>query len=114
MGSNGNSAGALQSVALTESALDIWWLFSSVLGAAIVGLFLLGLIVPTLRNRQAVFIFGVGLAIIGWMTLSTGDWWPALLNSVASPFHPLLVVVVGPAAMMLLGLLLAPKEADTV
>ena len=42
----GGTAMALVLVRMTDSVLDIWWLLSSVLGAAIVGLFLVGLLAP--------------------------------------------------------------------
>ena len=96
-------------VRVTESALDIWWLFSSVLGSAIIGLFLLGLIVHSLRKQRALLVFLVGLSIIAWMTFSAGDYWPEALRDISSPFHPLLVIVIGPSVMILLGILLAPK-----
>ncbi|TWT37784.1 Sodium/glucose cotransporter [Posidoniimonas corsicana] len=107
------TAMAIALVSLTDSALDVWWLFSSVLGAAIVGLFLLGLVVPTLQNRQAVGIFVVALAVIAWMTFSIGAYWPKPLAGLTSPFHPLLVVVVGPVVMVMLGLLVARAGSPT-
>ena len=94
---------ALALVQLTESALDVWWLLSSVLGAAIIGLFLLGILVPAIRSRGAVIVLVVGMLLIAWMTLSKTDRWPELLANYSSPFHPLLVIVVGPSLMVLLG-----------
>ncbi len=94
---------ALALVQLTESALDVWWLLSSVLGAAIIGLFLLGILVPAIRSRGAVFVLVMGMLLIAWMTLSKTDRWPESLANYSSPFHPLLVIVVGPSWMVLLG-----------
>ncbi len=94
---------ALALVQLTESVLDVWWLLSSVLGAAIIGLFLLGILVPAIRSRGASFVLVMGMLLIAWMTLSKTDRWPEALANYSSPFHPLLVIVIGPSLMVLLG-----------
>ncbi|MCO6044766.1 sodium:solute symporter [Aeoliella sp. ICT_H6.2] len=104
------TAMALILVRLTESVLDIWWDLSSILGAAIIGLFLLGLTVPSIRSKQAVAIFGSGMALIGWMVFAGGKFWPESLSEYASPFNLKLVIVIGPMTMVLLGLLLAQKR----
>ena len=103
---------ALALVRLTESALDIWWLLSGVLGAAIIGLFLLGLIVPTIRSGQAIVVLAIGTGVIAWMALSTGPYWPVSLAAFTSPCHPWLIVVLGPSAMVLAGWLLMRLESD--
>lgn len=91
---------ALALVRLTDSVLDVWWLLSGALGAGIVGLFLMGLIVSNIRGYRAVAVLAIGMALIVWMTISPSDYWPSLLAGVASPFHPFLVVVLGPVAMI--------------
>ncbi len=101
---------ALALVRLTDSALDVWWLMSSVLGAAIVGLFLLGLLVPSIRSPHAVFVLGVGMVMIAWMTLSQNSLWPASWDRFASPFNPLLVIVLGPCLMIGFGRLIAMHQ----
>lgn len=97
------TAMALALVRLTESALDVWWLMSGVLGAVIIGLFLLGLMVPAVRSRGAAAVLAVGMAVIAWMAVSRSPYWPASLASLASPFHPFLVIVVGPCVMIAAG-----------
>ncbi|KAA5547028.1 sodium/solute symporter [Roseiconus nitratireducens] len=97
------TAMALVLVRLTNSALDIWWTLSGVLGAAIIGLFLLGITSPRLRVRPAVLILLVGAGLIAWMTFSRTAYWPVAWESFASPFHPFLVIVLGPTLMMVLG-----------
>jgi solute:Na+ symporter, SSS family len=104
------TAMALALVRLTEGALDVWWDLSSVLGAAIIGLFLLGVTVPSIRNKQAIVIFGIGMAIIAWMVFAGGKFWPQSLSTYASPFNLKLVIVIGPSAMVLLGLLFARRK----
>ncbi|MFG0261036.1 MAG: hypothetical protein ACF788_01405, partial [Novipirellula sp. JB048] len=86
-----------------ESALDVWWTLSGVLGVAIIGLFLLGIIVPRIRGRAAIGVLGGGLLLIAWMSASRTPYWPEAWDGFTSPFHPFLVIVIGPTAMVLLG-----------
>ncbi|QDU61987.1 Sodium/glucose cotransporter [Planctomycetes bacterium Pan216] len=104
------TAMALVLVHLSENALDIWWLLSSVLGAATIGLFLLGITVPRIGGGRAILVLSVVLTVIVWMTFSTSDVWPTSLSQFASPMHPLLVVAVGPTLMLALGWLLSPRR----
>lgn len=97
------TAMSLMLVRLTESALDVWWLLSGVLGAVIIGLFLLGLMVPAIRNKGAILILAVAMALIAWMTFSKSPYWPESLATYASPFNPFLVIVIGPCVMIVLG-----------
>jgi len=92
---------ALALVQLTNSALDIWWTLSGVLGAAIVGLFLMGITSPRLAVRPAVLILVIASVLIAWMTFSPTAYWPDDWPS--SRFHTWLVVVLGPSLMVLLG-----------
>jgi SSS family solute:Na+ symporter len=101
------TAVALILVRLTNSVLDIWWTLSGVLGAAIIGLFLLGTTSPKLRERPAIAILAAGVLLIAWMTFSKTVYWPDALAGLASPFHPFLVIVLGPTVMVLLGMLAA-------
>ncbi|MDA8743407.1 hypothetical protein N9N28_02130 [Rubripirellula amarantea] len=105
---------ALSLVQLTETVLDVWWLLSGVLGAGIVGLFLLGLLVPTLSSKRALIVLSVGMLIIAWMVISTTDHWPSSCSSLASPFHPYLVIVIGPLAMIVLGRLVAASNERAI
>ena len=104
---------ALVLVRLTDSALDIWWTCVGVLGGAIVGLFLLGLLVPAARGRVVAIALTIGLIVIAWMTVSPTDAWPDALSPVASPFHPWLILVIGPAAMIATGYALTPRLTPT-
>lgn len=102
---------ALALVKLTESALDIWWTLSSVLGAGIVGLFLLGLLVAPIQKRGAIAVFVLGMAVIAWMTISKTAYWPEAWAEYASPMHQYLVIVIGPVMMILAGWLISRKKA---
>lgn len=101
---------ALALVQVTESALDVWWLLSAVFGAGIIGLFLLGLMVPTIRSSKAVPVLVLGMVVVAWMTISTTDYWPESLSAMKSKFHRPLVIVVGPAVMVLMGWLVAGRR----
>lgn len=69
---------ALFLVRLTESALDIWWTLSGILGGGMSGLFLLGMISRRANNRAA--ICGVSFGVIVILGLSL----PKLLSVFAS------------------------------
>ncbi|MEZ6135497.1 MAG: sodium:solute symporter [Pirellulaceae bacterium] len=104
---------ALALVQLTENVLDIWWKLSSILGAGIVGLFLLGIMIKPIRGGAAVAVLLAGMLLIGWMTISQTSLWPAAWENYASLMHPFLVIVVGPVFMILCGWLLslsAPRK----
>ena len=98
---------SLALVRLTQSALDTWWTLSSVLGSGILGVFLLGLLCRRANNRVAIVAVTIGTMIIAWMAFSTGDFWPDSLESWRSPFHKLLVIVVGASAIVVIGAILS-------
>ena len=100
------TATAMALVRLTESALDIWWALSSVLGSGIIGLFLLGLICRRATNRVGMFAVTVGSLVIIWMVLSKSTMWPESLMSIRSPFHDVLVIVVGAVSIVGIGSIL--------
>ncbi len=109
---------ALALIRLTESALDVWWLLSGVLGAAIIGLFLLGLLVPAIRSPGAICASAVGVILVAWMAASRTTYWPQSLAGWASPFEPLLAIVFGPIVMIGIGCLVSlsvpksPNDSD--
>lgn len=86
---------ALVLVRVTESALDIWWTLSGVLGSGIIALFLLGLLVRGAGSRIAIASVLIGSLVIVWMVMSASDLWNEDWVIPASSFHPLLVIVVG-------------------
>jgi SSS family solute:Na+ symporter len=97
------TAMALILVRVTDNALDVWWTLSSVLGAGILGIFLLGLTVRRAGNRAAVSAVFASIIVIGWMILSRSDYWPAAWEAFRSPFNLLLVIVIGSLTTMLTG-----------
>ena len=97
---------ALLLIKTTHSILDVWWTLSGVLGAGIVGLFLLGLTTRDIQQRSAIRILAIGFAFVIWMTVSRTSYWPDAWKQWSSPFHPFLIIVVGPSVMIALGVLL--------
>ena len=91
---------------VASTALDTWWTISGVLGAAIVGIFLMG-VTSKARGAAAIASLVVGLIVIAWMTFSISDYWPQTAETFASPFHPFLVIVIGPSVMILAARLLS-------
>ncbi|MFG0267535.1 MAG: sodium:solute symporter [Rhodopirellula sp. JB055] len=98
---------ALALVRLTDSTLDVWWTLSGVLGAGIVGLFLLGITVPRLHGAPAVSAFAIGGLVIAWMTISQTSVWPESWAAYANPMDKFMTIVVGPCLMIGVGVLLA-------
>ncbi len=111
-------------VAITQSALDIWWTLSGMFGAGITGLFLLGLISKRAKNPAAVTGVVLGLILILWMsvpkiaeylmrfTKGSGVYrWGAALKQLTegwnSPFHAFLIPVFGLLTIMLVGILVS-------
>ncbi|WP_246145897.1 sodium:solute symporter [Rubripirellula lacrimiformis] len=102
---------ALALVQLTESALDIWWALSGILGSGILALFLLGVICKRATNSHAILSVTIGTAVIAWMALSSGGLWSESWILPPSPFHPLLVIVVGTVVIVGIGAILSAGKS---
>ncbi|HKJ90543.1 MAG TPA: sodium/solute symporter, partial [Oceanipulchritudo sp.] len=90
-------------LAMTQvrSALDAWWALAGILSGGMLGLFLLGIMVPKAGGKAALPATLIGVTIILWMTVSPAlAWWPASLRS---PFHNFLIIVFGTTAILLSG-----------
>ena len=96
---------ALALVALTESALDMWWKLASIFSGGMVGLFLLGMICRRANNASAVTAVLLGGLVIIWMVFSQTAYWPQGLDHWRSPFHSFMIIVVGTLSILLTGLL---------
>ncbi|MBN2580466.1 MAG: sodium:solute symporter [Pirellulales bacterium] len=86
------------------SALDAWWNLAGIFSGGMLGLFLLGLISRRAGNPAALTGVILGILVIAWMSLSpqwTGPW-----AGLRSPFHHLMVAVVGTLTILLAGLLI--------
>jgi len=98
---------ALALVALTESALDMWWKLASIFSGGMVGLFLLGMISRRAESASAVTAVLIGGLVILWMVFSQSHYWPGAWAQWRSPFHSFMVIVVGTLSILLTGLLLS-------
>jgi SSS family solute:Na+ symporter len=90
-----------------ESALDAWWALASIFSGGILGLFLLGYLCKNIKRVYAVIGVLLGVAVIGWMSLSPvllkeGTW-----SQFSSPFHANLTIVFGTLAIFFTGFLLS-------
>jgi SSS family solute:Na+ symporter len=93
-------AAALAMISI-KSALDVWWELAGIFGGGMLGLFLLGRLVPRADGRAGLAGVSAGVLVILWLTLSPRlAWWPEALRS---PFHGLLVIVFGTLAILLVG-----------
>ena len=99
-------AGSLAALAMinVKSALDAWWNLQGIFSGGMLGLFLLGVISRRAQNPQAVIGGVLGLLIIIWLSLSTGNFWPEAWKSWANPLHSFMTIVVGTSSIVLIGM----------
>jgi SSS family solute:Na+ symporter len=91
-----------------KTALDVWWQISAVFGGGMLGLFLLGLIVPGATSKVAQIATIIGILVVAWNSLLPRfDLIPQWL---ALPLHPLLVGLAGTMAILFFGWLLSLKK----
>lgn len=93
--------GAALAMISIKSALDVWWELAGIFGGGMLGLFLLGRLVPRAGGRAGLAGVAAGVVVILWMTLSPKlAWWPEAWRS---PFHGFMVIVFGTLAVLLAG-----------
>src|SRR5687767_13751359 len=108
------ATGAALLMTRAKNVLDVWWELAGVFSGGMLGLFLLGLIARRARNAAAVTAVTIGVLVILWMTLSPkAASWPAPLDGLRSPFHNLMVSVVGTLTILLVGILVSRLEPRT-
>jgi SSS family solute:Na+ symporter len=95
-----------------KTALDVWWQISAVFGGGMLGLFLLGLMVPAANARTAQIATIIGILVVAWNNLLPKfeliPQWAVL------PFHPLLVGLAGTATIVGCGWLLSLGKNSTI
>ncbi len=93
-----------------KTALDVWWQISAVFGGGMLGLFLLGLIVPAATSKDAQIATIIGVLVVAWNNLFPKldliPQWAVL------PLHPLLVGLAGTATTLFVGWLISLKGGD--
>ena len=106
------AAGTLAGLAMihVRTALDVWWQMAGIFGGGLLGLFLLGRLFPSVRSRAAIAGVAAGVVVILWTALwrPASPFWPILkhhetLAQLASPFDPLLAIVLGTATILAIG-----------
>jgi SSS family solute:Na+ symporter len=90
-----------------KSVLDVWWELAGIFSGGLLGLFLLGMFCRRAASRAAASGVVLGVLVILWLTFSTREWWPESLAMFRSPFHNLLVTVIGTLMVLATGGLLA-------
>jgi SSS family solute:Na+ symporter len=90
-----------------QSALDTWWKLAAIFSGGMLGLFLLGYFSKKSGNVSAVMGVVIGLAVIGWMSLSPVFFKSAVMQKYDSPFHSYLSIVFGTLAIFFVGILIA-------
>lgn len=88
-----------------KSVLAAWWEWASIFSGGMLGLFLLGLISRRAGSRAAATAVIVGVLVIIWMSLSTRAGWPRAWDSLRSPFHSSMIIVIGTATILVVGVL---------
>lgn len=94
-----------------QAALDAWWTLSSIFAGGMLGLFLLGMIARRAGNAAAATGVAVGVLVIVWMTFSPRS--ELLPESLRSPFHSFMIIVVGTLSILLVGLLVSRFRSRT-
>jgi SSS family solute:Na+ symporter len=87
-----------------KSALDAWWKLASVFSGGMLGLFLLGAFSRISKSRGAIIGVSLGIAVIGWMSLSSLADDPSRYGNV---FHSYLTIVFGTLTIFLAGFLVS-------
>lgn len=98
-------SGAALLMIRAKSALDVWWNISAVFGGGMVGLFLLGIFVRRAGHVSALCGVIVSILVIAWATFARGL--PESWLWLECPFHPHLTGLLGAAALILVGGIMA-------
>ena len=103
--------GAAMLMIEVKTALDVWWQISAVFGGGMLGLFLLGLMVPAATARAAQIATVIGIMVVAWNNLLPKfeiiPQWAVL------PLHPLLVGLAGTVSILFFGWLLSLRSGKT-
>lgn len=87
-----------------QSIIDAWWTLSSIFSGGMLGLFLLGYCVKRSGRVQALVGVACGVAVIAWISLA------GVLRLPGPHLHEYLAIVLGTAAIFVVGFVLTPKS----
>ncbi len=97
--------GAAMLMIQVKTALDVWWQISAVFGGGMLGLFLLGIMVPAASARAAQIATALGILVVAWNNflpkLELIPEWAML------PLHPLMAGLAGTATILCSGWILS-------
>lgn len=83
-----------------ESIIDAWWTLSSIFSGGMLGLFLLGYLVPRAKKNHALAGTLAGIAVIGWISLAQPLGLPGI------QLHEYLAIILGTTCIFLVGFFL--------
>ena len=86
-----------------EAVFDIWLQIAAIFGGGMLGLFLLGVLVPRSTSRGAALGVLAGILVILWGALGSAPKTRDLLGSFVFPYHKYLIGFAGTFAILLIG-----------
>jgi SSS family solute:Na+ symporter len=95
------STAAALAMLRVRTALDAWWQLAGIFSGGMLGLFLLGLLSRRAGGRAGLLAVACGILTILWLTFSPR--WDGPLARWRSPFHNLLILVIGTAVVLSVG-----------
>jgi SSS family solute:Na+ symporter len=98
---------AFELISDQQNVLDTWWKLAGVFSGGMLGLFLLGRLIPRAGNLAAGIAVLLGVLVMLWMFLSQTDYWPEAWSSFQSTFHKFLPIVFGTLTILIVGGLLS-------
>lgn len=96
-----------------KQAIDVWWKLAGIFSGGMLGLFLLGRLVPQARSRAALMAVSLTVLTMLWMVLTPllpASWCPAWFRN---PLHEFFPIVVGTLEILLLGWLFSRGSATS-
>lgn len=84
-----------------QTVLDTWWIISGIFGGGMLGIFLLGILVPRASSGGAIVAVLAGILAIAWGSLS--DFLPSHLLHLRFPLHKFMIGPVGAVTILVIG-----------